>query len=285
MIYVSTTGASNSSAVSTAKEYIENEITSIELSAGKYTSDATHGAILLSKIANVAVHNYYPVPAEPFVLNLATENDDMLNISMQHVIQAMQLSVQINNPIYSVHAGFRVNPGVGELGSSIKKRRLQCRKKSLAIFKDSVVTLSRIAESLGVTLMVENNVINRINYEIFGENPLLLTDPSEISEFFEEMPSNVKLLMDVGHLNVSANTQGFDRTDALVLLNKYVFGYHLSDNNGDYDTNSICSSRSWFAQHLNKEVSYVTVEVNSDPLKLREIQKDFEIFFDQKNYA
>ena len=75
------------------------------------------------------------------------------------------------------------------------------------------------------------------------------------------MPENVSLLIDVAHLKVSANSQGFDPINALIELADYTYAYHLSDNDGISDSNGITTEKSWFWPHLKKNVSFHVLEV------------------------
>ena len=68
------------------------------------------------------------------------------------------------------------------------------------------------AEKLGVTLLIENNVLAATNFSVFNEDPLLFTNPKEISSFMENMPKNVRLTVAI----LVTNTLGFDLIDAHV---------------------------------------------------------------------
>ena len=56
-------------------------------------------------------------------------------------------------------------------------------------------------------------------------------------------------------------------------LNKYIKGYHLSDNNGLTDSNDSFSSKSWFFQYLKKNLNYYTIEVYNKSFKELKKQK------------
>jgi sugar phosphate isomerase/epimerase len=173
----------------------------------------------------------------------------------------MNLAIDLKRPIYSFHAGFRINPRVTELGQTIKKTTLSDRYSALEIFGESISLLSEEARKKGVELLIENNVLNKRNMETFGEDPLLLTEPNEIISFFENIPSNIGLLMDVAHLKVSSNTLSFDKKNALNSLKKYIKGYHFSDNDGYKDSNGPISNDSWFWNEINKDLDYYSIEV------------------------
>ena len=118
-----------------------------------------------------------------------------------------------------------------------------------------------------VKILIENNVITKENYKRFNQDPLLLTHPKEIIKFFKKSHKNVGLLLDVGHLKVSAKTYGFNLFKAHEKLKPYIEGYHLSDNDGLKDSNREFTKNSWFYNGLKKDVKYISIEVYSKNLK------------------
>ena len=101
----------------------------------------------------------------------------------------------------------------------------------------------------------------------------MLTHPKEIIEFFKKCDKNVGLLLDVGHLKVSAKTHGFNLLKAHEKLKPFIEGYHLSDNDGLRDSNREFTKKSWFYNKLKKDVKYISIEVYSKNLKkLRSLQ-------------
>ena len=83
--------------------------------------------------------------------------------------------------------------------------------------------------------------------------------------FFSKLPKRIGLLVDVGHLNVSAKTENFDRVKALKKIDKFVKGYHLSENNGISDSNKKINKNSWFLNYLKNDLDYYTIEVYDKP--------------------
>ena len=158
---------------------------------------------------------------------------------------------------------FSIRSSPKHLGSGLAKDLVCNRSDGFEAFLDNVFDLADFAREHGVKLLVENNVLNKRNLELFNGNPLLLVDPEELAYFASMMPENVGLLMDVAHLKVSANTLGFDMAQALRDLGQYTGAYHLSDNDGQEDTNGLISDMSWFWPHLDPNVTNFTVEVYS----------------------
>ena len=89
----------------------------------------------------------------------------------------------------------------------------------------------------------------------------MLVDSIECQKFMKRMPSNVKLLIDVAHLKVSAKTLQFDAIKMLNECSEWTFAYHLSDNDGISDSNQPISLDSWFWPYLKQNVNFYVLEV------------------------
>ena len=117
-------------------------------------------------------------------------------------------------------------------------------------------------------------MITKKNLELFKDNPLLLTNPKEIITFFKSIPKDIGLLLDVGHLKVSAKTEKFNLENAILKLNKLTKGYHLSENNSYEDQNKPFAKNAWFYKYLKKNLNYYTIEAYT---------KNINILFKLKN--
>ena len=124
-----------------------------------------------------------------------------------------------------------------------------------------------------------NNVASAFNLRE-GRNDLLLgVTGDDLEELMQvvNMP-NVRLLLDVAHLRVSANSLGFDAIAAVKQIAPWIIACHLSDNDGQTDSNQVLTSQSWFWEALAKylktkpvwilEVYEITPDVIHEQLNL-----------------
>ena len=261
MIYISTGGFNKKSVIEVIQLLSRNNIKAFELSGGIFTDNLESKLKILSNKFQFTVHNYFPPPKKPFVLNLASLNENIYQESVNHIKESIKLASFIKSPFYSFHAGFLIDPKVKELGKTIKNNNLYDRDKSLKRFIHSIKFLSKYASKYKIKLLVENNVITKSNISKFESNPLLMTDIKSTEEIVKNFDENLFFLVDVAHLKVSSNTLNFDEREYLEIFKDKIGGYHLSDNNGLVDSNKEISKSSWFWPYLRNDLNYYTLEV------------------------
>ena len=275
VVFVSTGGFSKASAFETAQKFIESGINNIELSGGRYAPTLRKDLETLNGQCNLRTHNYFPPQEKPFVLNLSSLNEELSRLSVDYYKEAMTWAVALGSDVYSFHPGSLVDLHVDELGQKIEKRKLFDRQKATERLVNNVKELSRFASENGLHLFVENNVLTRSNFLEFGDDPLLMTTPEETRFLMEQFPGNVSLLIDVAHLKVSAHTLGFQPARMFEACDKWIKGYHLSDNDGTADSNEAVRDDSWFWPSLRKDLDYCVLEVYNVGYQTLKEQMDF----------
>lgn len=250
-----------------SKNFINMGVDAIELSSGEFVEDVESKCFDLINTSKLMLHNYFPPPKEPFVLNLASSDEGIAQKTLDFYISGIELSGAINSKYFGIHAGFLSDFEVGEIGKKINYGNSVNRSEGLELLISRVGKLSNVAKRLDVTLLIENNVLSIDNLGEKNQHIMLLAEPREVNFFFNSINSNVKLLLDVGHLKVSSNTLKFDLLEAFYSLDPWVGGYHLSDNFGLYDDHMIFDDSVWFMSHLNKSVDFATIEVGGCSLE------------------
>jgi len=263
-IYVSTGGSRDQTGTATGRRLIDLTQWGIELSGGAWDTAVHENCLALASQRPVLLHNYFPVPRNPFVLNLSATSPEALQVAVQHCEQAIALSGEAGAHVFAVHAGFLADVPVNQLGKRIDRTPLADREQSLRQMGEVLSGLADVADRRGVRLLVENHALSPGNLASFGENFLLLVDPDEIREFTVHMDGRVGLLLDVGHLRTSAEALAFDPVAALRDLDPIVEAYHLSDNDGTSDEHAALSDSSWFLPHISSGKLAYTVEIH-DP--------------------
>lgn len=199
--------------------------------------------------ARYVLHNYFPAPEQPFFLNLASDDGRTRARSIQHVRAALDLCARIGAPLYTVHGGFKVDPSLDLRFSP--GPGMQSSRAALQRYIDAIGPLADYARTLGVTLGVENNVMSPQNLARSPQDPFLLfLDDTDFRDLFAavDCPA-LGTLLDVGHLNVTARTFGWDRVEVFRKMPRIV-AFHLHDNDGTADQHLPITADSWFLPEI-----------------------------------
>lgn len=178
---------------------------------------------------NILCHNYFPPSKQPFVLNLASLNDDIYQKTIEHLKISIKLSKKISAKRFGFHAGFFLDVKWNELGRDLICREVFDKDKCVKRFCEGFNILKRFAGDL--ELYVENNVLSAENLKTFkGVNPVMLTNFQDYEELRKSI--DFKLLLDVGHLKVSCHSLGLNFNNEFEKLIKITDYLHISDNDG-----------------------------------------------------
>jgi sugar phosphate isomerase/epimerase len=240
------------------EKFKELNVNNIELSYNKYKKNQNKIFSEELKNFNLQIHNYFPNDKNIFFLNLSSKDDKIVKKSINKIHKNILRAKYFKVEHVSFHAGFLFDI-IDKKISNIYNNY----EYAMNIFKKNILTLSKIAKKNKINLLIENNIITKKNLNFFKFNPLLMTHPKEINSFFKWAPSNVKLLMDVGHFKVNAKTLDFDRDKGIKKLIKYIKAFQLSENNGIKDENKPFNTKSWFMPFLKKKnFSFYSLELN-----------------------
>lgn len=239
------TGAFNSRRLKEALvEAREAGCSRVELSSGLIPEacDADLARVARKDGMEFLVHNYYPIPDVPFVLNLASEKPD----SLCFCEKAIDLCQELDCSYYSVHSGFGVELEPADLGNprSFHYRRATAQHRlSRETFHAAVEKLGDYARNRGVTLLLENNVVDG-SLDVDDRSALFLSEPEEIVQYFSNKMVTAGLLLDLAHLEVTCRTLGLDFDRASRQLAPLVTGLHVSSAKGGRDCNAILTEDS-----------------------------------------
>jgi sugar phosphate isomerase/epimerase len=189
------------------------------------------------------VHQLFPPPKKSFVLNLASENKKILNRSLEQIKRSIDFCAKYDIPLLSFHSGFRSDPD-GNFKFNFNK--ILDYEASFNIFKNSLKSIIDYATVKNIKIAIENNVLSEYNL-VKGKNKLLLMcELWEYEKLFEHINSNnFGLVVDLGHLKVTANLLRFDASTFIRHLRKKIFAVHIHENNGRLDEHRCVKEGDW----------------------------------------
>ena len=277
MIYISTSCVKHNKIKDSVEELATNGFRNIELSGGTEYYENFEDDLLELKDKynlNYRCHNYFPPPKKPFVLNLASLNDETFQMSFDHLEKVVALSNRLGADKFAFHAGFFIDIKLSEIGKKLSRDNLFNEKKAIKRFCSAYEIVEKQAKN--VSLFIENNVFSKTNAETYdGENPFMMTNFNEYKSLKEKIDFN--LLLDVAHLKVSAKTLGLDwksEFENMIEVSSYI---HISDNDSLHDLNNQLTRDSSLLSMLS-QVNTVnkdfTLEIYDD---MKTIKKSHEI--------
>ncbi len=270
-IYVSSIAFSNSSIKDIINICEENKF-NLEFSSGLPYKEDMDLIYLNSKLKRM-VHNYFPAPKTPFVINLASEDKLIRQKSIDHCKKCIALTKKSEAPFFAVHAGFCIDPDPLELGKIIDVKSNYNKEVNKYFFLESIRDILSFAEDFQVKILIENNVIAPFNYENQG-NFLLCTSYDEIKWFFETIDNkNIGLLLDTAHLKVSCKTLGLNLNKEFEKIKPYIKAFHHSDNDGTVDNNMKLTLDYWFLEYIEEFKEYIHVLEVKDLKELEIIEQ------------
>lgn len=268
MIYVSSACLKKEKIDEVLKEYVDAGIINIELSGGTtYYANLIPDLIKFKQEHKVeyACHAYFPPPERDFVVNLAACNDLIYEQSIEHYKKCIELLPQIGCNVLSVHAGFLTEISTNEIGKKLTYKIIYDRDEAIEKFCNAIIYLKKLCKEKGISLYVENNVLSEDNYcTSKGHNYLLMTDYASICEIRKKVEFD--LLLDLGHLYVSANTLKLNFEEQVRQLGEVAKWIHVSENNGIRDEHkplvegsNICKE----LQQIDKKIN-ITLETKGN---------------------
>lgn len=189
------------------------------------------------------IHNYFPPPEKPIILNLASQNPVILKQSLLHMKRAIDFCHSLGIKLFTFHAGFCLDP---DDKLQFPREQPFNYEESLNTFAESLDEINCYAQQKRVRLAVENNVLADYNL-VSGYNQfLLLCRAEEFERLWDRVPSdNVGMLLDLGHLKVTSHWLQFDKYQFIDRIKDRVFAFHLHENKGQVDEHARLDEKSW----------------------------------------
>ncbi len=207
------------------------------------------------------IHNYFPIPPTNFVFNLATNDSDIRDLSIQHLEDAFSLTNQVGASLFAFHPGYYYDAIEASNGQFIMDPYLKTNKRTAYNnFKNSLNQCKLLSKKHNVWFAVENLFPMPVGESIAESS--LFCRLEEIEKLQDDLADNLKmgLLIDLGHLQISAHYFGFSKDIFMEkMISRFenkIFEIHLSENDSINDTHECFSSKDcWqldWARRLNK---------------------------------
>lgn len=244
-VYVSTAClAGGSDVFQVLDAYAAAGLKNVELGATLSYRDGLEPGLFKRYGFNFIIHNYFPPPRERVVVNLASQDADVLRRSRQQCKASVDFCRALDVDFFSVHAGFRIEPDDNfnfDLSGPVAPY-----EPSFDTFVASVKEIDAYAQAKGVRIAIENHGMPERDLSRGRNLAYMMCEAWEFERLWSAVPSaNVGMLLDLGHLQVAAGSLGFDKEDFIDRVKGKVFSLHVHENNGRVDEHKEVGEGSW----------------------------------------
>jgi len=234
--------------------FLKNDILNVELS-GNYNhlslASIKKEIKKYKKKINFLLHNYFPPPKNPIVLNFISKDLEIFKKSKSIIKNAIDLSNDMGIKLYAFHPGYLSDVNINKDGDFIfnKKKNFDIND-GIKIFKDR---FNIFYDDLNLTKKKLCTIgLENLFPEPNGNINSIMCTYEEIEEIFcsdEIINKKVYLLIDLGHLAISSNLLKFDRIRFIekVLKNfsDRILEVHISENDEKNDLHLGLTKSSW----------------------------------------
>jgi sugar phosphate isomerase/epimerase len=257
--------------------YNELNIRNVELGVC-LDSKLDAGTIIEKYHFNYLIHQLFPPPKDSFILNLASANKEIYLKSVNQIKLSIDFCRKHEIPLVSFHSGFRGDPDNNFIFNFEENLDYDT---AFNIFTKALIELVKYSKARNVKIAIENNVLADYNL-INNENEILLM--CELWEYeklleIQEL-EHLGLLIDLGHLKVTANSLKFDPNVFLKTLKDRVCALHVHENNGLKDVHNCIKEGDWATKVILKYFKEEEIPIiNECKIDTREAFENFVEFF------
>lgn len=253
-IYISTTYAKDGTSVAKVlEECAKANITNVELGSN-HCFEKDYGYIT-DYAFNFLVHNYFPVPEQSIVVNIASDDPQIVDLSIEHIRKSIDYTASIGGHLYTFHPGFLMDPlsanqsdenydfvfAEDSAGSASYQRAWD---RMMA----SVETICAYAGSKKVNIAIESEG------SVTKKHLLLMQKPEEYAQFYRYFSkSDIGVNLNLGHLNLVATAFDLSRDELVEYLAPYVVAMELSHNDGVEDQHLPLEKEGWYWEYIVQE--------------------------------
>ena len=199
------------------------------------------------------VHNYFPIPQISFVLNIASIDEQIRTLSLQHVKKALDLCEKTDAKLYTFHPGFLTDPkGSNQSNINYDFQWEQNQLSHADHDKAKDLMYQALDEIVKYAASKEINISIETEGSVKKKNHLLMQQPHEFEEFMTKYKvSDIGINLNIGHLNLAANAFEFDRHAFVDLVKDHIVAMELSHNDGVEDQHLPLRQGEWYWDIIN----------------------------------
>jgi sugar phosphate isomerase/epimerase len=254
-IFISTTFAQDNTPISQVLKLCKKAgITNIELGSN-HSHEQNYQEMVKKFNFNYLVHNYFPIPKESFVVNVASLNDLIYNKSINHIKKCIDFCQKIGAKLYTFHPGFLNDPKGPNKDSDNYDFQFQTSTDLSNQYELSFQRMILATKNL-VIYAHKKDVKIAIETEgsISKKNFLLMQTPNEYKRFIKIFkPSDIGINLNLGHLILASKAFNFEMDNLVNIISNYIVAMELSHNYQVNDDHLPIKAGEWYWKYINDQ--------------------------------
>lgn len=195
------------------------------------------------------VHNYFPIPQNSFVLNIASPDMNIRVLSLNHIKNSIDFCSRIGASLYTFHPGFLTDPlppkfnmaSTYDFEWNSTMLKMTSYQDSWEWMIQSLREITSYATDRGVKIAIETEG----SFHKAGH--LLMQTPHEYERLFSMIGfDGLGINLNIGHLNLAKNFFEFDLNNFIDLIASRVCALELSHNYGKEDNHLPLVRGEWY---------------------------------------
>ena len=201
------------------------------------------------------VHNYFPIPEDSFVMNIASWNPWLKNRSIEHAKKAIDFCKKFGANLYTFHPGFLTDPhGSNQNNKNYDFQWDETQLKKINHEETWDLMLDSVHEIVNYAKKVDVQIAFETEGSLLKKDHLLMQRPQEYKRFFKDFsPQEIGVNLNIGHLNLASNAFGFKKDEFVNLVAEYVVAMELSHNDGQEDQHLPLIANEWYWPLINDQ--------------------------------
>jgi len=225
-------------------------------------------------------HNYFPIPEEGFVVNIASNDDVIQDQSLKHIFRAIDFTADMGGELYTFHPGFRSDPdGAARtdknydfaFSQDLEHASSDAATERMYASLDTIVAHAR-KRNVSIAIETEGSVRHH--------RQLLMQQIEEFGRFMSRYSSQeVGINLNIGHLNLASKTFNFEPGDFVELVKSHVIAMELSHNLGTEDSHLPLEADQWYwPQIFQPDLANVPKILEFRDASRKQLESNIELF-------
>ena len=280
-LFLSTSFNSDNSNLKNTLNLIKDlDLDGVEIGSNHSFDESFYDIIKSCNFKKIIIHNYFPpMKDNNIVINLASNDNDIRNLSIKHALYCIEFASQVDAKIYTVHPGFLSEPKIKKVNI---KRNYDYNFSKIKISKNagfknmlnSLEILIKKAQDLGVILAIESEG------SFTSKDVLLLETINEFENLFATFPNEIKINLNLAHTRIASKIHNYSLVSFIEKFNNNIVAAELSDNSGLIDEHLPLKKNSFVFDYINK-LPNIPMILEFRDTNIRQIKKSIDLI---RNY-